>query len=367
MTQILHVTPHLGGGVGKVLSGLMNNCTTNEHYVITLEEPIKKQFISNTDKLYITPSNQKIEELITQSDIVQLEYWNYQKTLDFLKLLSQLNIPIRMVTWFHQNGFNDPIPEITEQLILNSIFLFTSECSFENKKITDLLNDNKNIKENIGYVYSSGGFKDLPLPNNIFSKNIDKTSVGYFGTINIEKQKLNNNFVEYLSFVDVPNFKVKMIGECNNYTKHILMDQCNYFNKPNLVEFTNYIPDRNTLIETLKSINVNVHLLNPNHYGTAENTLLETSSMGIIPVVLNNVPERYLVQNKKTGFIVNSKEEFADIIEYLYDNPHERQKIGIQSSNYIRNNFSLSNTISNLDKWYEKTMKKEKHKFIVCM
>lgn len=365
MTKILHVTPHLGGGIGKVLMGLLNNYVTNdyEHYILTLEVPIKKQFINDNDinkRIFITPSEQKIFELIQQCDIIQLEYWNYPKTLSFIKMLSKSNIPIRMVTWFHQNGFYDSIPEITKQLILNSTFLFTSECSFENKKIVKLINDNKQLKETIGYVYSSGGFNDLPLP--IYMINADKTSVGYFGTINIEKQKLNNNFIEYLSKVDIPHFTVKMIGECNDNTKHVLKEQCDNLNKFHLVEFTDYIPNRNDLISTLKTINVNVHLLNPNHYGTAENTLLETMYMGIVPIVLNNVPESYLVQNNKTGFIVNSKEEFGDIVKYLYDNPFERQKIGIRASKYVRTNFSLTSTSNNLNKWYEKTMKKEKHK-----
>lgn len=378
MTTILHVTSHLGGGIGKVLSGLVIHSQINKHEIVCLEEPIKKEVInkilSNNGNVYIQPTIEKLKDLINKSDIIQLEYWSQPlrpEVIKFLKLLTKLQIPIRLVTWFHQNGFFDPLPEITKQLILNSTFLFTSECSFENRNIVNLINNNEYVKDRIGTVYSSGGFDDLPYPQDIqdnVNNPTEPTSIGYFGTINIEKEKMFSNFVDYISSIDIPNLKVKMIGDCNQNTKNVLLGQCQKHNKPDIMEFTGYIPNRKDLIKMLKTINVNIHLLNPNHYGTAENTLLETMAMGAVPVTLNNLPEKHLIQdykNHKIGFITHSKEEFADIIKWLYENPDKRYKMGIKASKYVREKFSLERTISSLDKWYEKTMEREKEKVII--
>ena len=48
MTQVLHLTAHLGGGVGKALSGIVRQAKDSgskfQHVIICLEEPEKSQF-----------------------------------------------------------------------------------------------------------------------------------------------------------------------------------------------------------------------------------------------------------------------------------------------------------------------------------
>ena len=51
MTQILHVTSHLGGGLGKVLSNLVLESIMSksefEHIIICLENSEKRHFIAD--------------------------------------------------------------------------------------------------------------------------------------------------------------------------------------------------------------------------------------------------------------------------------------------------------------------------------
>jgi glycosyltransferase involved in cell wall biosynthesis len=60
-------------------------------------------------------------------------------------------------------------------------------------------------------------------------------------------------------------------------------------------------------------------LLNPYHYGTAENILLEAISAGVVPIVLNNPAEMALVEDRKNGFIVSGVKDFSDLISKLWN------------------------------------------------
>ena len=48
--KILHITTHMGGGVGKVISDLAVHDTQYTHSILLLEEPEKKQFIDKCNK-----------------------------------------------------------------------------------------------------------------------------------------------------------------------------------------------------------------------------------------------------------------------------------------------------------------------------
>ena len=45
-----------------------------------------------------------------------------------------------------------------------------------------------------------------------------------------------------------------------------------------------------------------LYILNRNHYGSAENILIEAMSLGVIPIVLNNDVEKTMSKTKKMGF-----------------------------------------------------------------
>lgn len=368
----LHVTPHLGGGVGKALSGLVERSTISnsefKHIIVSLEENKKRQFIDKINKFNKAiecPDINELENLIKLSDIVQLEWWNHPATIKYL-CSSAFNQPIRLITWCHNNGlFSDNIKEegklppiIPKKLILNShIFLLTSLCSILSKEVSSIISDG--FIDKLGIVYSSGGFSDIPGLDKV-RENIENTtnrniSVGYFGSTNFAK--LNPCYINFLQQLP-EKIKVKIIGE----NQDILNRQCNDIGRAGMLEFTGYIPDYNTLLKELSSINVLAYILNPQHYGTTENALLEAMAMGIVPIVLNNPAECCLVENNETGFIVHSPKEFGEVIRYLSENLDERKNIGINAAETVRDKFSAEKTESSLNKYYRKLMEMEKRK-----
>jgi hypothetical protein len=77
----------------------------------------------------------------------------------------------------------------------------------------------------------------------------------------------------------------------------------------------------------LSGADVFFYPLQPDHYGTAENALIEAMSIGLVPVVLNNAAERAIVRDGETGFIAGSIEQAASLLEMLLSSPETRERV----------------------------------------
>jgi len=84
--------------------------------------------------------------------------------------------------------------------------------------------------------------------------------------------------------------------------------------------------------------------------------------MGIVPIVLDNPPEKCIVDDYETGFIIENPKEFATIIQWLHDNPKERYRIGLQASKLVREKFSSEKIEFKLNCYYKKVIEMEKQK-----
>jgi glycosyltransferase involved in cell wall biosynthesis len=353
MITILHITPHLGGGIGKALSGLISRSIISnqdiKHKILCLEPPIKDQFLNKIRglnvQIYITSDKHEIKKLVHGCDIVQIEWWNHPAMLDFLN--SRLNlIKIRLIIWCHISGLNNPI--IPSQLIdVADSFIFTSPCSY---KIIEKRNQEEKITKNITVISSGGGFDDLPLKTSAFENEL---KVGYLGTLNFAK--LHPNYLDYLLSVNDENFTVNLIGDVVN--KEVLENESHLKMRSNILQFTGYTTN---ISSELNKINATAYLLNPFHYGTAENALLECMAMGIVPIVLNNPAELCIVDNLNTGIVIGTTNEFASAIRWLKDNPKERKAIGERAANKIREKYSLDIMTNSFIEVYLKVINKDK-------
>ncbi|NTV89621.1 MAG: glycosyltransferase family 4 protein [Clostridiales bacterium] len=342
------MTAHLGGGVGKALSGLVEQAVSSgsayKHTIVTLEAQEKPQFIEQIRncgcEVITCPPVERLHNLIKHSDIIQLEWWNHPATL---KMLCSQPLPsMRLLVWSHVSGLYNPI--IPAGLISAAQqFLFTSACSLESKEVKSLPD---NVKNRLAVVSSSGGFDGLPLPAH---RDGDRLAVGYIGSLNFAK--LHPRFVDFLNAVNIPGFRVRLIGDTTN--RDVLELQCKAKDKPELLEFIGYKKD---IASELSAINVLAYLLNPEHYGTTENALIEAMAMGIVPVVLNNPAERLIVKNRQTGIIVNSPDEFAEALDWLSENPNERERIGKQAAQYVREKFTAEKMITSFNTLYSELM-----------
>lgn len=354
--KILHITAHLGGGVGKVLSHVVETSAHNRdgvhHTLACLEAPEKTQFVdhvrSHGGDLLICPSLDELTACASEADIVQLEWWHHPAVAGWL---GRSALPaMRLVVWSHVSGLHPPeIPP--DFVIMPHRFLFTSPCSWEHSRLTAL---GPEARQRVDTVFSSGGFDNLPdpplrLPN-------EPLRVGYVGTLNFAK--LHPRLLDFLAAVDLPGFRLSLVGDPT--TGADLLDQAKTRGIAERLDIRGYMTD---VVAELTQFNVFVYLLNPLHYGTTENALLEAMAMGVVPIVLDNPAERYLVRHGETGLVVDSPTTFARALAYLVAYPEERLRLSSNASREVRERFSIQHTVSALLSHYQAVLEEEKSPF----
>jgi glycosyltransferase involved in cell wall biosynthesis len=86
-----------------------------------------------------------------------------------------------------------------------------------------------------------------------------------------------------------------------------------------------YQPDIQPIYETL---DIFAYPLNTKHFGSGEQTVIEAMYAGIPVVAFSNPTEKEIIDSNETGILVKNEEEYIKAIEYLYNNPEERVRMG---------------------------------------
>ena len=345
--RITHLTAHLGGGVGNALSVLCAETAAHapaiERQIVCLEPPVKQQFyrriLESGTSIIIAPTVAQLAELVKQSDIVQLEWWNHPGTIQALCRLGEMRA--RLVVWSHVSGLFNPIvpPRLINEAL---VFVSSTSISPDRNPRADLPVASAPIE----FISSAGGFESFPpLPRRDDAEAICR--FGYIGTTNLTK--LFPDFVDFLAGVPEPSFCTRIIGD--EVGRNLLEAQSLAAGRPTLLEFLGY---REDILGELSQLDVLLYLLNPRHYGTAEIALLEAMAMGVVPVVLNNPVERGIVENGATGIVVNSKAEFVAAVKALRESKTLRQNLSLNAASFVRGAYTSSRMLTRFQDVYAK-------------
>lgn len=317
--HIVHLTPHLGGGVGKTLLTLVEaqKGLGFRHSFVLFERPEKTRSVDALRGLgcrieFACDDPVAACELLRSADLVQLEWWNHPATFDFLCRTEQP--PMRLLVWSHVSGLHTPVFP-TGLIDTAGRFVFSSPCSLESAALAGL---GTNARSRLGVVASGVGL-DRPLPRT--AADDGALRVGYLGSLNFSK--LHPQFVDFLAAVDLPGFAVRVWGDVDN--RQVLQNECRRYGKDELIAFEGFTTE---VAACLASLDALAYLLNPAHYGTGENALIEAMSAGVVPVVLDNPAERAIVEHGRTGLIVDSPDAFAAAMRWLTEHPSERKAMG---------------------------------------
>lgn len=341
--NILHITTHLGGGVGKALSSIVTYEQKlnpwHKHKVLLLDDPEKDQFLSicrsGGVEVVLKSRQIDVDRELANADIIVLHWWHHPIMALFLANFPA--IPLRLILWVHVNGCHYPCLPYDFVALPHRTF-FTSPFSLENTSWTS--QQQNDIKQRSAVVYGLG---ELEFSAEISHARTAKKDfvIGYVGTMS--SSKLHPQFVEYCAAVvtRLPDARFVMVGDTNG-SNEILRKAAEYQIQDRFI-FTGY---STRISDEMSVFDIFAYPLNPKHFGTTENVLLEAMAFGLPVVALNQNAEKHIINNHKTvGFLADSIDHYVECIVYLHDNSKERVRIGANAREYVKRHFSFENNV----------------------
>jgi glycosyltransferase involved in cell wall biosynthesis len=321
--KLLHVTPHLGGGVGKAhaaLCGALPKEAVGQTFVL-LEEPRDRRYLQMIEaggaRVIVADGLDHVARLAATADIVQFEFWNHPRLFE---CLAHCVFPaLRSVFWSHISGLSKPLiqPGLMEEA---GRFVFTTEAS---RSIPSLALMAEAARKKIAVINSGFGFPDdlklLPSKGR-------KPVIAYLGTVDFVK--MHPGFFDAIDGLVGGDIQVSVWGAVD--PSGPVAARAHAMRHPGRIKFCGVTADPAV---ALLEADIFFYPLQPDHYGTAENALIEAMSLGLTPVVLDNPAETAIVSDSRTGFIAHSIEECISLLQMLLLLPDLREKI---SRNAIR-------------------------------
>ncbi|MDR1923967.1 MAG: glycosyltransferase family 4 protein [Planctomycetaceae bacterium] len=357
--KILHITAHLGGGIGRAYSGITRESERFgcSHEIILLERAEKSFFVERVKEngcaVYVEPSLQEIAKIMRNADIVQINWWHHPLMAKFLYEFP--NVPVRLVGWVHVSGCTYPHLRADFLRKFEQIF-FTTSYSYENAEVADWVNGDGKNKTSIIY-----GMGDASRFFNITKEPHSGFRIGYLGTL--EFSKLHPAFVEYCASAAkvADDIKFVMIGDNSNKEK--ILNQADQYNIADRFEFRGFCED---VGEELSRLDCVGYLLNPYHFGATENVILETMAAGVPVILMNQNTEKYIVENNKSGFLIYNSDEYRAVVELLYRDQNERNRIAQNARDRIKTNYSIEANTKKLYSFYDNITQCDKRIVTFC-
>lgn len=357
MFSILHITPHLNGGLGQVLLSTIKNANLHNsdfHHKIVVLEPLseksKKLFSKYIDCINEFECEKSLSLEIKKADIIQIEWWNHPL---IYKLLFLFNFPpCRIIILCHISGFYRP--QIINKNIVNfsDIFMAATKATLNNVifKSYSKAEINKKVKV-VTYP------PDLERLKNFSFKAHEEFNIGYVGTL--DYSKLHFNFLSMSSKINIENAKFLIYGDDENNklaTESLKL-------KKNKFEFRGFQPD---IRKAFEELDIFGYPLSDTHFGSGEQVIIEAMYVGLPIVAFDNPAEKIIIKNGKTGILVKNEKEYIKAIEFLYNNPKKREEMGRNARENIIDRYSPKKCFDELNNIYLKFLsyKKTQHKLM---
>lgn len=322
--KIFHITPHLGGGVGKAHAALnaVNPAGCEHHYVL-LEEARDHRYVDQIceagARVSTAQSAEQIYDLMAAADIVQFEWWNHPLMCG---LLAGPPLPaMRSVLWSHVSGVSAPyIPAALVEAA--DRFVFTSACSHLAPNLSgpgspDLARTD---------VINSGFCHPVSVTEGPLSR--DRDGISYLGTVDFTK--MSPAMMDVMDRLDRDEVAIDVWGGVNaDSPVHTAIAA---MNNPARFQLRGHSEDP---VAALSTTSIFVYLLQPFHFGTAENALIEAMSLGCAPLVFANPCELAIVRDGETGFVACSADHAVELLNWMLANPDEVRRVGANARDEV--------------------------------
>lgn len=331
--KILHITPHLGGGVGRVLLNYLAKTKTNplfEHEVACLDyaNASALEMAKNIDLLLadkMANKHQKLLKMISEADIVLIHWWNHPLLYDFL-VRSELPAS-RVIMWSHVSGFHPPYV-FTEKIFgYPDLFVFTTPLSHDTKEAMTL---SAGQRESLHVVWSTGGVEHV---KHVKSRPHKGFNVGYIGTV--DYCKMHPAFLKMCSKINIPGVKFIV---CGGPKEKEMEQEAQRLGIGDKFNFTGQVSD---IGPYLAKFDVLGYPLASHHYGTCDQVLAESMACGVVPVVMANRMESHIVKDGITGIVAQNQQEYIQGVERLYSDTELRSYLSANARSHALKHFSL--------------------------
>lgn len=345
--KVLHITPHLGGGVGKAhaaIQGATDPAVGRAYYL--LEEPRDRRYADLVEqaggRLHHAGQGVSLAELIEDADIVQIEWWNHPR---LYHLLAAAELPpMRSLFWAHVSGLFAPY--IPAGLIAAAgRFVFTSPCSLQAPDIATLPGA---ARARLGVVGSGFGFEDGRTADEMPASETS-TAVAYLGTVDFVK--MHPAFFDIVDAVDNADIHVSVWGGFDVQGEPARRARA--MRHPERVRLEGQTADPRA---ALQAAGIFFYPLREDHYGTAENALIEAMSLGLVPVVLANPAEKAIVTDGVNGVVAADPADMAARLGHLLAEPEERARLSAAARATARDRYQPRRSAGLLDEHYRALM-----------
>lgn len=350
--KVLHITPHLGGGVGSVILGYLKKIKGNQdftHKVLCLDYANKKALEASNSIGFslidnMCKNHQIVIKEIKNADIVIVHWWNHPLLSAFL--VKEILPPARIIFWSHISGLYAPQVFTSPALAYPDLFVFTTPISFTSKEVR--IFENKKLNK-FRVIWSTGGVDHI-LPNKMKTRH--NFTVGYIGTV--DYSKMHPKFLEMSNNINVKDIQFTI---CGGPFEKDMQEQASLFDHG---EKFSFIGPVNDITNYLAKFDLFGYPLAPHHYGTCEQALGESMAAGIPPVVLANMPESSIVENGVSGLIAKNEYEYSRAVEGLYNNNNLMRELSVNARSLALKKYSLDLMIDCWEKLFEEILKLNK-------
>jgi glycosyltransferase involved in cell wall biosynthesis len=302
--RILHVTPHLGGGVGKAHAAIGQALPKAiERTFVLLEPPRDPRYAAMIEAggavVIVARSLDNVADLAAGADIVQFEFWNHPRLFE---CLARTPFPaMRSVFWSHTSGLFRPViqPGLIEQ---SGRFVFSTEASYAARGC-ELLP--QAARQKLAVINSGFGFTDRPMRARPRRR---PPAIAYLGTVDFVK--MHRGFFDAIDRLDGDDIRVDVWGAVAGP----VAAQARAMRHPERIRFGG---ETAAPAAALSDAEIFFYPLQREHYGTAENALVEAMSLGLVPVVLDNPAELAIVQHGTTGYVGHCIDDCAGGLQKL--------------------------------------------------
>lgn len=315
--KILHISAHLGGGVGKAHAALMEaalmeaaggrgKAARMRHTFVLLEPPKDLDYVARIasagGRILVAPPVEEIATQVAASDIVQVEWWNHPRLYALLATASLP--PMRLALWTHISGLSAPLipaglPALADQT------LFTSACSYDAPNLAPVI-----AAARARFAVANSGFGFAPILRKSATAPL---RCGYLGTVDFIK--LHPQVFDIIDAVTA-DIRVSFFGHLDPLGEEAT--RAARMRHPERVRFMGYAGDPASV---LSELDLFLYLLTPGHYGTAENALVEAMSLGVVPLVFDNAAETSLVRDGRNGHVVGDAEQCVALLDAIHRTP----------------------------------------------